>query len=79
MMSLTDLFPTLGAKTPHVDGRNPHATKKGPGRKAAAGHKKAKRKTSTRFLKRAVNKVKPMNPQTDTVTNTPLKAATRGA
>jgi hypothetical protein len=78
MMFLTDLFPTLGAKTPRVDGRNPHATKKGPGRKAAAGHKKAKRKVSNRFLKRQVNKVKPMNAQTDTVTNTPLKAATRG-
>jgi hypothetical protein len=77
-MFLTDLFPTLGAKTQKVDGRNPHATKKGPGRKAAEGHKKSKRKVSSRFLKRQVNKLKPMNAQTDTVTNAPLKAAARG-
>ena len=77
MMSLTDLFPTLGVKGPKVDGRNPHATKKGPGRKAAEGHKKAKRKVANRFMKQST-KVKKMAPQTDTVTNTPLKAATRG-
>jgi hypothetical protein len=77
-MFLTDLFPTLGAKTPKVDGRNPHATKTGPGRKAAEGQKKAKRKSSTRFLKKQANKLRPMNAQTDTVTNAPLKAAARG-
>lgn len=77
MMSLTDIWPMLGAKGPKIDGRNPHATKKGPGRRAAAGHKKTKRKGSNRFMRQSTQ-VKKMAPQTDTVTNTPLKAATRG-
>jgi len=77
-MFLTDIWPMLGAKsTGHFgDGRNPHATKKGPGRKAGPGHKKGKRGKPAAF-RRAANKVK-MSNQPDTPTNTPLKAATRG-
>ena len=77
-MFLTDIWPMLGAKTTwHTgDGRNPHATKKGPGRKAGPGHKKGKRGKHAAF-RRAVNKVK-VAQQTDNVTNTPLKAAARG-
>ena len=75
-MDIKSIFPMLGADVGHVDGRNPSATKKGPGRKPAAGHKKGKRKGPKRFMKRAAQPV--MTSQTDNVTNTPLKAATRG-
>ena len=77
-MFLTDIWPMLGAKTTGYtgDGRNPHATKKGPGRKAGPGHKKGKRGKHAAF-RRVASKVK-VAQQTDNVTNTPLKAAARG-
>lgn len=76
-MDIKQLFPMLGADFGKSDGRNPSATKKGPGRKAVAGHKKAKAKGPKRYMKRSVNKVQ--QSQTDNVTNTPLKAAARGS
>lgn len=77
-MSLTDIWPMLGlGKTgPRVDGRNPHATKKGPGRKAGPGHKKGRRRKHTAF-RRAASKVQTAQ-QNDNVANAPLKAAARG-
>jgi hypothetical protein len=77
-MFLTDIWPMLGAKSQgnFGDGRNPHATKKGPGRKAGPGHKKGKRGKHQAF-RRAANKVK-VAQQTDGVANAPLKAAARG-
>lgn len=76
MSHIKDIFPMLGADMGKVDGRNPSATKKGPGRKHKDGSHKGKSKKST-FKRAAVNKVK-VAQQTDNVTNAPLKAATRG-
>ena len=76
MSHIKDIFPSLGMNLGKTDDRNPSATKKGPGRKHTEGAKKGKSKGST-FKRAAVNKVK-VQQQTDNVTNTPLKAATRG-
>jgi hypothetical protein len=76
MSLIKDIFPSLGMNLGKTDDRNPSATKKGPGRKHKDGAHKGKRKSST-FKRAAVNKVK-VQQQTDNVTNTPLKAATRG-
>jgi hypothetical protein len=77
MMSLIkDIFPSLGMNLGRSDDRNPSATKKGPGRKHKDGAAKGKAKGST-FKRAAVKKVK-VAAQTDHVTNSPLKAATRG-
>lgn len=59
-----------------MSNKNPSSTKKGPGRYHRQGATKGKAKVST-FKRAAVNKVK-VAQQTDNVTNTPLKAATRG-
>jgi hypothetical protein len=77
-MFLTDIWPMLGAgkNSPRVDGRNPHPTKKGPGRKAGPGQKKGKRRKHAAY-RRAVNKVQAAQ-QTNSVANAPLKAAARG-
>ena len=75
MSLIKDIFPSLGMNLGKTDDRNPSATKKGPGRKHKEGATKGKSKGST-FKRAAVNKVKVQ--QTDNVTNTPLKAATRG-
>lgn len=75
-MDIKSIFPMLGANIGHVDGRNPSATKKGPGRKPVAGHKKGKRGGPKRYMKRVENQTQ--QSQTANVTNTPLKAATRG-
>lgn len=75
-MDIRQLFPMLGADTGKTDGRSPSSTKKGPGRKAATGHKKGKKKGPKRYMKR-VEKTQQQS-QTANVTNTPLKAATRG-
>ena len=77
MSHIKDIFPMLGANMGSVDGRNPSATKKGPGRKHAEGARKGKSRGST-FKRAAVNKKVKVQQQTDNVTNTPLKAATRG-
>jgi hypothetical protein len=74
-MDIFQLFPMLGSRSVAVDNRNPSATKKGPGRKPMAGHKKANVKGPKRFTRRAV---KLASSQTDNVANTPLKSATRG-
>lgn len=58
-----------------MNNKNPSATKKGPGRYHKQGGVKGEATKST--FKRAVTKVK-VAPQTANVTNTPLKAATRG-
>jgi hypothetical protein len=77
MMSLIkDVFPSLGMYLGASDDRNSSATKKGPGRKHKQGATKGKAKQST-FKRAAVNKVR-VQQQTDNVTNTPLKSATRG-
>jgi|688.fasta_scaffold2080518_1 hypothetical protein len=76
-MDIRQLFPTLGAGASTSDGKSPSATKKGPGRKAAHGHKKIKRKGPKRYVKKVATKVG--QSQTDNVTNKPLKAATRGS
>jgi hypothetical protein len=77
MMSLIkDIFPSLGMDLGKTDDRNLSATKKGPGRKHKDGAMKGKAKKST-FKRAAVKKVK-VAAQTDHVTNSPLKAATRG-
>ena len=77
MMSLIkEIFPSLGMNLGPSDERNPSATKKGPGRKHKQGATKGKAKGST-FKRAAVKKVK-VAAQTDHVTNSPLKAATRG-
>ena len=77
-MFLSDIWPTLGAgkNSSRVDGRNPHATKKGPGRKAGPGHKKGRRRKHSAY-RRAVNKVQ-VAQQNDSEANAPLKAAARG-
>lgn len=75
-MDIRQLFPTLGSGVSSLDGKSPSATKKGPGRKAAHGHKKIKRKGPKQYVKKAATRVS--QSQTDNVTNKPLKAATRG-
>jgi len=77
MSHIKDIFPSLGMDLGKSDERNPSSTKKGPGRKHAQGATKGKSKGSTYFKRSAVNRVK-VAQQTDNVTNTPLKAATRG-
>ena len=77
MSHIKDIFPMLGMDMGSVDGRNPSATKKGPGRKHSQGHTKSPKNKST-FKRAAVNKKVKVQQQTDNVTNTPLKAATRG-
>lgn len=77
MSHIKDIFPSLGMDMGSVDGRNPSSTKKGPGRKHSQGHKKSSGNKST-FKRAAVNKKVKVQQQTDNVTNTPLKAATRG-
>jgi hypothetical protein len=76
IMNIKDVFPSLGMYLGPSDDRNPSATKKGPGRKHKEGAHKGKR-TSSAFKRAAVKKAK-VQQQTDNVTNTPLKAATRG-
>ena len=76
MSLIKDIFPSLGMNLGKTDDRNPSATKKGPGRKHKDGAHKGKRKSAA-FKRAAVSKVK-VQQQTDNVTNTPLKAATRG-
>jgi hypothetical protein len=76
MSHIKDIFPMLGADMGKSDGRNPSATKKGPGRKPVDGHKKGKAKRSA--FQKAQAKVK-VAAQTANVTNTPLKAAARGS
>lgn len=76
MTSIKEIFPSLGMHMGNIDNRNPSATKKGPGRKHKEGATKGRAKKST-YRRTAVNKVK-VAQQTDNVTNTPLKAATRG-
>jgi hypothetical protein len=76
MSHIKDIFPMLGADMGKSDGRNPSATKKGPGRKPVAGHVKGKAKRTA--FQKAKAKVK-VAAQTANVTNTPLKAAARGS
>jgi len=77
MMSLIkEIFPSLSMDLGKTDDRNPSATKKGPGRKHKQGATKGKAKGPT-FKRAAVKKVK-VAAQTNHVTNSPLKAATRG-
>jgi hypothetical protein len=76
MSHIKDIFPSLGMYLGPSSERNPSATKQGPGRKHRQGATKGKAKVST-FKRATVNKVKAQQ-QTDNVTNTPLKAATRG-
>jgi len=76
MSHIKDFFPSLGMDLGKSDDRNPSTTKKGPGRKHKQGATKGKAKGST-FKRAAVKKVK-VAAQTDHVTNSPLKAATRG-
>lgn len=59
-----------------MNNKNPSSTKKGPGRYHKQGVTKATVSKPT-FKRSAVKKVK-VAQQTDNVTNTPLKAATRG-
>jgi hypothetical protein len=64
-----------------VDGRNPNATKKGPGRKHSQHHQKGGRSSDNSRLitmAQAHAMASMMGSQTDNVTNTPLKSATRG-
>ena len=76
-MSLIDtFFPSLSSNYEKIDARNFSATKKGPGRKHKQGATKGEAKAST-FTRSAGKRVK-IQQQTDNVTNTPLKAATRG-
>jgi len=60
-----------------MSNKNPSATKKGPGRYHKEGHQKAspQRRRSGQFRRAAVSR---QTSQVDGVTNTPLKAATRG-
>ena len=75
-MNIASVFPMLGQDLGKIDGRNPSATKKGPGRKPKAGHVKNKQKGARRYMKSAQPTVQ--QSQTDNVANVPLKAATRG-
>jgi hypothetical protein len=59
-----------------MSNKNPSSTKKGPGRYHKQGATKAAA-TKPTFKRSAVKKAK-VQQQTDNVTNTPLKAATRG-
>jgi len=76
MSHIKDIFPMLGADMGKSGGRNPSATKKGPGRKHQAVLKKVGVKSGT--FQKAKAKVK-VRQQTANVTNTPLKAAARGS
>lgn len=76
MSRIETFFPSLGQDLGKIDARNPSSTKKGPGRKHKQGHTKNEGSKPT-FKRAAVKKVK-VAQQTDNVTNTPLKAATRG-
>jgi len=60
-----------------MSNKNPSATKKGPGRYHKQGVSKGKASKSTYRPSAARTKVK-VAAQTDHVTNSPLKAATRG-
>lgn len=59
-----------------MSNKNPSSTKKGPGRYHKQGATKGAA-TAPTFKRSAVKKTK-VTQQTDNVTNTPLKAATRG-
>ena len=76
MSRIDAIFPSLGSTYQKIDARNPSATKKGPGRKHMQGATKGEARGST-FKRSAGKKVK-VQQQTDNVTNTPLKSATRG-
>jgi hypothetical protein len=75
-MDILRIFPMLGSRSAPMDNRNPSATKKGPGRKASHGHKKTKSHQSKQYQRRLEQHT--AKSQTDNVTNTPLKSATRG-
>lgn len=76
MSRIETFFPSLGQDLGKIDARNPSSTKKGPGRKHKQGH--AKNEGSKPKFKRYTMKTVKVTQQTDNVTNTPLKAATRG-
>jgi len=82
MFRIDTYFPMLGSSLGKVDGRNPSATKKGPGRKHSQGHKKSRGKGVNTghmaAMAQAAMMAQMMGSQTDHVSNVPLKSATRG-
>lgn len=81
-MKIADIFPSLGMGLGKVDASNPSTTKKGPGRKHKQHHQKSGRRNvgHERLMRmaQAHAMASMMGSQTDNVTNTPLKSATRG-
>lgn len=81
-MKITDIFSGLGMNLGKVDGRNPSATKKGPGRKHSQHHQKSRGKgpDAGRLIKmaQAHAMASMLGTQTDHVSNVPLKSAARG-
>ena len=82
-MNIQDVFPSLGMNLGSTDGRNPSATKKGPGRKHSAHHRKSKGKGNPNqarmmAMAQAALAAQMAGSQTDHVSNVPLKSATRG-
>lgn len=81
-MNIQDVFPSLGMNIGPTDGRNPSATKKGPGRKHSQHHRKSRGKGPDQgrmmAMAQAAALASMMGSQTDHVSNVPLKSATRG-
>ena len=82
-MNIQDVFPSLGMGLGKTDGRNPSTTKSGPGRRHKPHHQKGSRRSnansaSMMAMAQAAMMAQMAGSQTDHVTNTPLKSATRG-